>query len=66
MLLLLVPLWLHKALPVPFLPLGFCILLGCVGLLLRKGWIAWFAFGLLWGSSTHPIASRLISGLERR
>jgi uncharacterized SAM-binding protein YcdF (DUF218 family) len=66
MLLLLVPLWLHKALPVPFLPLGFCILLGVLGLLLRKRWITWFAFGLLWGFSTHPIASWLMSGLEGR
>jgi uncharacterized SAM-binding protein YcdF (DUF218 family) len=64
--LLLVPFWLHKALPVPFLPLGFCILLGSIGLLLRKRWITWSAFALLWGFSTHPIASWLVTSLESR
>ena len=66
MLLLLTPLWLHKALPVPFLPIGFCILLGCLGLILRRRWLTGFAFILLWGFSMHPIATWLVSGLERR
>jgi uncharacterized SAM-binding protein YcdF (DUF218 family) len=66
MLLLLVPLWIHKALPVPFLPLGFCILLGCFGLLLRKRWVTWLAFGILWGFSLQPIATWLVISLESR
>ena len=66
MLLLLVPLWLHKALPVPFLPIGFCVLLGGLGLLLRRRWIPGLAFALLWGFSVHPIATWLASSVELR
>jgi len=66
MLLLLVPIWLHKALPVPFLPIGFCILLGSLGLVLRKRWVTGLSFGILWVLSTHPTAAWLASGLEQR
>ncbi len=61
-----VPLWLHKSLPVPFLPLGFCILLGCLGLLLRRRWITGLAFVLLWGFSTQRVATWLASTVELR
>lgn len=64
--LLLIPLWLHKALPIPFLPIGFCILLGSLGLLLRRRWLTGLALLLLWGFSTHPLATWLVSGLERQ
>jgi uncharacterized SAM-binding protein YcdF (DUF218 family) len=66
MLLLLVPIWLHKALPIPFLPIGFCILLGCLGLVLRKRWVTGLSFGILWVFSMHPTAAWLASGLEQR
>lgn len=64
MLLLLIPLWLHKALPIPFLPIGFCILTGCLGLLLRKRWISAIGIGVLLVSSLPPTATWLMSGLE--
>ena len=66
MLLLLIPLWLHKALPIPFLPLGFTILLGSLGLLLRRRWITVLSFVFLWGISLQPTASWLMSAIERR
>jgi uncharacterized SAM-binding protein YcdF (DUF218 family) len=66
MLLLLVPIWLHKTLPIPFLPVGFCILLGCFGLVLRKRWVIGLSFGILWAFSIHPTAAWLGSGLEQR
>jgi uncharacterized SAM-binding protein YcdF (DUF218 family) len=66
MLLLLVPIWLHKALPIPFLPIGFCILVGCLGLVLRKRWVTALSFGVLWAFSLHPTAAWLASGLEQR
>ncbi len=64
MLFLLIPLWLHKALPLPFLPIGFCILFGILGLLLKKRWITGFAIGVLWVFSLPPTATWLMSGLE--
>lgn len=66
MLLLLTPLWLHKALPIPFLPIGFCILFGSLGLLLKKRWITGFAIGILGVFSLPPTATWLMSGLENR
>jgi len=66
MLLLLVPIWLHKALPVPFLPIGFCILLGSLGLVLRKRWVTGLSLGILWAFSMHPTSTWLASGLEQR
>jgi uncharacterized SAM-binding protein YcdF (DUF218 family) len=66
MLLLLVPIWLHKALPVPFLPIGFCILLGSLGLVLRKRWVTGLSLGIFWAFSLHPTSTWLASGLEQR
>ena len=66
MLFLLVPIWLHKALPVPFLPIGFCILLGGLGLALRKRWVTGLSLCILWALSLHPTSNWLASGLEQR
>ena len=65
MLLLLLPVWLHKALPTPFLPIGLCILLVCLGMLLKRRWICGLAICELLVFSLHPTSAWLMSGLEQ-
>lgn len=62
--LLFIPVWLHKALPTPFLPIGFCILLGCLAIFFKKRWLGGLAITVLWIFSLAPTATWLVSGLE--
>jgi uncharacterized SAM-binding protein YcdF (DUF218 family) len=63
-LLLLVPTWLHKALPIPFLPIGLCLTLGLLALLLKKRWLGLLAVAILYVASLPPTAALLLSTVE--
>ncbi len=58
------PLWTHKVLVVPFLPLGFCLWTVLLGLLLRRRWLAWMCAGVLLLSSLGIVGDRLLGALE--
>src|SRR5260370_13385554 len=59
-------LFLHKLLPIIFLPLGFSIGLVVVGLFLRKRWLAVVGIGILLISSTPIVGDSLLKILEDR
>jgi uncharacterized SAM-binding protein YcdF (DUF218 family) len=62
-------LYLHKILPVLFLPLGIALVLFIVGLLLRRRYLCWLGVIVLWLAST-PIVSdsltRVAEGWQER
>ncbi|QOY85086.1 YdcF family protein [Paludibaculum fermentans] len=58
------PLWTHKVLIVPFLPLGFCFWTVLLGLVLRRRWLAWMGAGVLLLSSLGVVGDRLLVALE--
>jgi uncharacterized SAM-binding protein YcdF (DUF218 family) len=48
------------------LPLGFCFILIAGGLLARRRWIAGAGLFVLYAFSTHFVANRLVSSLEKQ
>lgn len=58
-------LYLHKLIPLLFLPLGFSIILLAAGLLLRRRWVAVAGLVLLYLFSTQFVAQALIRFMER-
>ncbi|MGJ5813066.1 YdcF family protein [Paludibaculum fermentans] len=58
------PLWTHKLLVIPFLPLGFCAWTVLLGLFLRKRWLVWLGVSVLTVSSLGVAADRVLGWLE--
>ena len=61
--------YLHKILPVPFLPIGATLILMLTGLLTGGIWLCWAGFLLLWVGSTPlvgRVAMRAVEGWQVR
>jgi uncharacterized SAM-binding protein YcdF (DUF218 family) len=58
------PLWVHKLAAVPVLPVGFCLVMGVVGLALKKRWVTAVGLAVLLACSLKPVADFLLTPLE--
>ncbi|WP_321476858.1 YdcF family protein [uncultured Paludibaculum sp.] len=58
------PLWTHKVLVIPFLPVGLCISTILLGLLCRRRWLSGLGATLLTLSSMNVVSDRILGSLE--
>ncbi|MGC4048709.1 MAG: hypothetical protein QM757_04175 [Paludibaculum sp.] len=60
------PIWTHKVLVIPFLPVGFCIWTVVLGLLTRRRWLVWLGAAVLTLSSLGVVANGILGQGGRR
>lgn len=58
------PLWLHKVLVIPFLPVGFCVWTVILGLRLRRRWLSALGIAVLTLASLNVVSSPFLRVLE--
>ena len=58
------PIWAHSLLPLPVLPVGFCLLTGVAGVIRRKPWMILTGMAVLWVSSMDFVGRGLLRTLE--
>jgi len=58
--------WLHKIAPLPFLPIGFCLLCVAAGLIRRKRWLCILGAAVLLLCSLNVTSDAILHTLEDR